>query len=126
MDDDRVVGVRIDGTIREADIRAMLGVVEEKLTRHDKLRAYVEVLRPGGIEPEALFEDLKMGLKHWSRFERKAAVTDAGWMARIAQAVNPLFPSIQVRVFPVAHREEARRWISEDSDDGEDRPVTRV
>ncbi len=126
MDDDRVVGVRIDGTIREADIRAMLGVVEEKLTRHEKLRVFVEVPRLGGIEPEALFQDLKMGLKHWNRFERKAAVTDAGWMARIAEAVDPLFPSIRGRVFATAEREAALRWISEGPGDGDGRPAARV
>lgn len=113
MDDDRVVGVHIDGTIREEELRAMVEVVEDKLTRHEKLRAYVEVAKLGGIEPRALFEDLKMGLKHWDRFERKAAVTDAGWMAKMAEVVDPLFPWIQLRTFAVADKAEAVRWISE-------------
>lgn len=114
MADDRVVGARIDGTIREADIRAMVEVVEDKLQRHERLRAYVEVERLGGIEPRALFEDLRMGLKHWDRFERKAAVTDAKWMAKIAEVVDPLFPSIRVRTFPTADRDAAIAWLSED------------
>jgi len=118
MSDDRVVGIRVDGTIREDDLRAMVGVIEEKLTRHEKLRAYVEVVRLGGIEPRALFEDVKLGLKHWDRFERKAAVTDAQWMAKVAEVVSPLFPSIEVRVFPVSERDAAIRWIGEGDADG--------
>lgn len=113
MDDDRVVGVRIDGTIREAELREMVELVEDKLTRHEKLRAYVEVERLGGIEPRALFEDLKMGLAHWDRFERKAAVTDARWMAKLAEVLDPLFPWIRVRAFARSERDEALRWISE-------------
>lgn len=113
MDDDRVVAVRIDGTIREADVRAMVDVIEDKLTRHPKLRAYVELVHLGGIEPVALLEELKMGLRHWDRFERKASVTDARWIARIAEAVDPLFPSITVRVFALAEREAALAWITE-------------
>jgi hypothetical protein len=113
MDDDRVVGVRIDGTIRETELREMVDVVEDKLTRHEKLRAYVEVARLGGIEPRALFEDLKMGLKHWDRFERKAAVTDARWIGKLAEVLDPLFPWIRVRAFTTSERDEAVRWISE-------------
>lgn len=113
MVDDRVVGVRIDGTIREDELRAMVDVVEDKLTRHEKLRAYVEVAKLGSIEPRALFEDLKMGAKHWDRFERKAAVTDAGWMKSIADALDPLFPWIQLKTFGFDERDAAVRWISE-------------
>lgn len=114
MADDRVVGVRIDGKIREADIRAMVELVEAKLNQHDKLRAYVEVERLGGIELGALFEDLRMGLKYWDRFERKAAVTDAKWMAKVAEVVDPLFPWIQVRAFATGDRAAAIAWLSED------------
>lgn len=113
MDDDRVVAVRIDGTIREEDVAAMVEVVVDKLTRHEKLRAYVEVEKLRGIEPRALFEDLKMGLEHWRDFERKAAVIDPPWLGRLVEAVDPLFPWIELRAFPFTEKDEAVRWISE-------------
>jgi hypothetical protein len=113
MDDDRVVAVRIDGTVREEDVLEMVEVVEDKLTRHEKLRAYVEVEKFRGIGPQALFEDLKMGLKHWRQFERKAAVIDPTWLGKLVEVVDPLFPWIELRAFPFTEKDEAVRWISE-------------
>ncbi|MDT8369806.1 MAG: STAS/SEC14 domain-containing protein [Longimicrobiales bacterium] len=111
LGDDRVIGLRVDGMIREEDMLAITARVEEALEQRDTLRAYVEVARLTGIEARALFEDLRLALRHWRKFERKAAVTDAEWIARVAEIVDPLFPSIEVRVFPTTEGDAARDWI---------------
>ncbi len=113
MEDDRVIGVRINGHIRVEQMAEMVEAVEAKLEDHEKLRAYVELEALGDIDLKALFADLKMGLDHWYRFERKATVTDMKWIGTVADVVAPLFPSIELKVFPTAARDAAIAWVSE-------------
>ncbi len=113
MEDDRVIGVRIDGHIRVEEMETMVEAVEAKLGEHEKLRAYVELEALGDIDLKALLADLKMGLDHWHRFERKATVTDMKWISTVADIVAPLFPTIELKVFPTVARDSAIAWISE-------------
>jgi len=114
LDDDRVVGVRIDGRIDDDEMERLWDEIDERLERNEKLRVFVEVEKMGMIEPEALVEDLRRGLRHLKRFERKAVVSDARWMATLAKIFDPIFPTIQVKVFPTSERDAAVAWASED------------
>jgi len=111
LDDDRVVGVRIDGGIDDDEMKRLWDEIEVRLERHDRLRVYVEVERMGRIGPEALVEDIRRGLRHFRRFERKAVVADARWMTVLAKLFDPLVPSLDVRVFPTADRDQAIAWV---------------
>ena len=76
FDADNVIGMRIDGRIVAEDMDRIAAMVEEKLTRFDKLRVYVEVPSFEGISIEGFFKDLQLGLRHWHRFEKEAVVSD--------------------------------------------------
>jgi hypothetical protein len=89
----------------------LIPAVEAVLKRHDKIRFYYELgTEFEGIDPGAVFEDLKVGLGRLPHWERLAVVTDVGW---IKQAVSAFAFMIhgEVRVFPVAEAENAKDWI---------------
>jgi hypothetical protein len=63
-----------------------------------------------GYEGGAALEDAKLGIHHWSSFERIGLVTDHEGYATAAKALGFLMPG-EVRTFPVARLDEAREWV---------------
>lgn len=111
---DNVIAVECRGHVTRADYDSVLiPLVEAKLRAHEKLRLYY---RAGpqfdGIDPAAMLEDARVGLAHFSRWERAAIVTDIEWL-RIATKVFGFLMPCPVKCFPTAQEPEARRWIAE-------------
>ena len=76
------------------------------------MRLYYELgSQFSGIDPAAAWEDAKMGIEHFGRWERIAVVTDVDWMKHTVNAFRFLIPG-QLRVFPTAQTSEARVWIA--------------
>ena len=92
---------------------AVAEALEAALAKHDKVRFYAEMETFGGVAMDALFQDLKFGLRHWQQFEREAVVTDRDWMRRLALLADKLLPSIEVKVFAGDDVDSAKTWICE-------------
>ena len=90
--------------------------VEAAIAEHGKVRL-VYVLGPefDEYEEDAAWEDLKLGVRHPTSFERIAIVTDARWAGPTIRVFSILWPG-QARAFPLADLEAAKRWAA-----GEDR-----
>jgi len=88
LQEDHIVGLRIDGKVDNETFDRVLAEIEDRLTRHDKIRLYVELVSLGGIGLEALFKDMKFGLGNWRRFEREAVVSDRSWVHKIASVAD--------------------------------------
>ena len=99
-----------------------------KLTAHD----YTDVLAPGpaparagggrirvlldfagefdGMEGGAVWQDIRMGVREWSAWERIALVTDHAWMRDGLSMFAWAVPG-EVRAFPSADRDAAIGWL---------------
>lgn len=111
FDADNVIGMRIDGRIVAEDMDRIAAMVEEKLTRFDKLRVYVEVPSFEGISIEGFFKDLQLGLRHWHRFEKEAVVSDEQWMHKLAPLGGHLVSGLEVKVFASNESVAAKAWV---------------
>ena len=109
-----VVGMRAEGKVHAQDYRSVLDpAIEAALAAHDRIRM-LYVLGPGfdGYSGGAMWQDTKLGMAHWSAWERIAVVTDHSAYADGVRAVGWMIPA-EVRVFPVAELDAARAWVSE-------------
>ncbi len=89
----------------------LVPVVEEALKSHGKLRLFYEIAADfAGIEPGAVWKDLKIGVEHISRWERMAVVTDVDWIKHTMRFFSFLMPG-EMRTFPCSEAEQARAWI---------------
>jgi len=111
--DPQVVSVSIDGSIKKADIDAVIEACNRAFATAGPVAIYVEVAHLGGITLDALVADLTYGLSHLNHFAKKAVVSDVQWMAPLVAVGDKLFPSLQVRHFSPDQREEALAWVSE-------------
>ena len=111
---DDVAAFACHGHVTKADYETVLiPDVDDRFTRHDKLRVYYEVPADfDGVDAGAVWDDTKVGLSHLRRWERLAVVTDVDWIRRATDVFGFLMPA-QLRVFPTAEAEQAREWISQ-------------
>jgi len=109
---DSVVAAVATGHITRADYDTVLIPRVEAVARtHPKIRCYYEI-DPGfsGMEPGAIWEDLKVGVEYWMRWERVAVITDVAWIAQAVNAFRFLMPG-RIRLFPNSEKLAARAWM---------------
>jgi hypothetical protein len=111
---DNVIAVDCKGRVTRSDYeRVLIPAVEAALKKHDKLRLYYHVGSGfEGIDPGAVFEDMKVGFSHLTRWERIAIVTDVEWIRLAIRAFAFLMPGA-VKFFDIAEDKSARDWIAE-------------
>jgi len=109
-----VLGFKASGEVSAEDYRTVLvPAIEETLSKTKKVRL-LYVLGDGfeGYSGAAAWEDAKVGLRHLTRFDRVAVVTDVDWIENTVKAFGFVMPC-EVRVFNNDSLQEAREWIAE-------------
>jgi hypothetical protein len=109
---DNVIGILAKGEVTRKDyLEVVIPAVDKSLKRNNKVRLYYELGSEfTGIDFGADWEDFKIGIEHFSRWERVAVVTDVAWIGHAVNAFRFLMPG-EVRVFPTGQTSEARKWI---------------
>jgi hypothetical protein len=106
----------VDDVEREDYENVIVPAVEAALAEHGKVRL-VYVLGPefDEYEGDAVWEDIKLGVRHATSFDRMAIVTDARWAGPALKVFSVLWPG-KARAFPLAELDAAKRWAA--ADDG--------
>lgn len=105
----------VDDVEKEDYEHVIVPAVEAEIARHEKVRlVYVLGHEFDEYEGEAVWEDLKLGVRHPASFERMAIVTDARWAGPAVRLFSVMWPG-QARAFPLAELETAKRWAAEDT-----------
>lgn len=110
---DGVVGARAVGKVTADDYEStLIPAVQAALSNHDKIRMlYVLGSEFEGYEAEAALDDTRMGMQHWSDFERIAVVTDHGTYRTAIKGFGFLMPG-EVKVYALDELEAAEEWIA--------------
>ncbi len=106
--------VHLSGVVSDEDYsKILVPALESAIEAHEHIRVLVRLGEDfKDFTLGALFDDARMGLKHWRGFDRLAVVAEKGWITRFSRALSVLMPC-PVRIFPLAETDDARRWLSE-------------
>ena len=97
--------------LRSTRWRILVPAILEALKRHDKIRLlYQTSVDFIGYDPGAIWEDLKIGVEHPTRWERVAVVTDVDWIVQTMRIFSFLMPC-PVKLFPPSELAQAQTWI---------------
>jgi hypothetical protein len=113
---DGVIGFEVTGEIHSDDYQqVLLPAIGEVLDRDDERGIRMVMVFPSfeGISAGASWQDLKMGVEHFTRWKRLALVTDVDWMSHLTTLFGWLTPG-EVKRFSLAEREAAVAWAAED------------
>ena len=108
-----VVGIKASAEVTADDYRNVLvPAVESALEGEGKLRMlYVIGDDVTGLSAGAVWQDTKVGLGHYTRWEKVAVCTDKEWLRHSVDIFGYLIPG-EVRAFTIAQEGEARTWVS--------------
>lgn len=107
----------VDDVEREDYENVIVPAVKAAIAQHGKLRlVYVLGHDFDEYEGDAVWEDIKLGVRHPASFERLAIVTDARWAGPATKAFSVLWPG-KARAFPLAELGAAKRWAAESGND---------
>lgn len=106
-----IVEISVEGKISEADFESVIARLRGDIEKHGKLRILEEIRSFEGIDPIALWKDIRFGLAHVNDVTHAAVVADAKWVRTFAEAVNSVL-SAEVKAFERPHLNEARQWLA--------------
>ncbi len=109
-----VLGFTAKRTLTANDYESIIiPAVEAMFARQGKVRLLYHLGEDfAGIEAAAAWDDAKLGLKHFTGWERLALVSDVDWIRWGVKIFGLAMPA-HVRVFHNSELAEAKRWISE-------------
>ncbi len=109
---DNILAFAGKGHVTKADLeRDVAPALREALQKHDRIRLYYETGTDfGGLDRDALWEDISLGLEAFTHWERIAVVTDVEWIKQATRFVSFLMPC-PTRVFPASESVQAKIWI---------------
>ena len=107
-----VVGFSAHGEVTADDYeRVIVPDLEAVFSLREKVRLLYHFADDfTGFETRAMWDDAKLGLRHFSGFERVAIVSDIGWLNHTVPAISALFPGV-FRSFPGSQLPQARAWL---------------
>ena len=110
---DGVDGLRAHGKITKHDYERVVRPLLDDARRQGRRLRLICRLDPEfeGITATALWEDVRLSVKHLYDFERCAVVSDADWVRRATRFGASIIPC-PVAVFDHDHWEEALQWVS--------------
>lgn len=118
-----VMGFACKNHVTKEDYEHVLTpTLAQALADYQKVRLYFQIdPNFAGVEPSALWEDCKLGMKHLFRWDRIAVVTDVEWIRHIFKAFSPMIPCT-ARVFRLDEISIAKDWVIEGA--AEQEPAT--
>ena len=108
------LGFRISGDVTGSDYDSVLTpAIDKAIEKFDRIKLLAQV-GPDfeGYSLDAMWDDTKLGLRHWNGFERVAVVTDVGWIKTAVKAMAFMMPC-PVQLFAIGELDDAKRWLSE-------------
>jgi hypothetical protein len=104
-----VVQIKVSGEVTDAEMKsAMIRLADDIAGGKDRILETIDHFT--GIEPAAIWTDLKLGVPLANKVSRVAVVAEAGWI-RAVTPLGGLFTRAEVRAFEPSQLAEARTWV---------------
>jgi hypothetical protein len=107
-----VLAIEASGKVTHEDYQnTLIPRVEAMLAKGPIGMLYIIGKDFTGFELEALWDDGKLGLKHWHDFSHVAVVGDQAWLRAAVSMFMPFFHG-EVRMFGLSQLPAAKDWIT--------------
>ena len=114
-----VIGFEIGGTVHAEDYRDIVLPAVQRAAAAGEVRFVIVIPEFGGMTGPALWQDLKVGVEHYHAWKRIAVVTDLDWIGHMTALFGWMTPG-ELKVFPLAHRDEGIAWAAGSGDPDRD------
>ncbi|AKB78258.1 Amidases related to nicotinamidase [Methanosarcina horonobensis HB-1 = JCM 15518] len=111
---DNVLAVTVSGILTGEDYeKVLVPAIEDKVQKYGKIRILYQLGEKfEGFTDEAMLEDTKFGIRHFTSFEKIALVSNVDWIVNAVKVFKFIIPG-SVRTYRNEELSEAKAWISE-------------
>ena len=106
-----VIEIHVTGKVTDAELRASMAQMRDDVELRGRTRILEFIEHFTGIEPSALWTDIKLGVPLANKVTHVAIVADQRWI-RAAAHFGGLFTKAAIKIFEPGEVEEARKWIT--------------
>jgi hypothetical protein len=111
-----VIALRVSGKLMHEDYEKLVPKLEDIIEQHGSIRCLIDLTDLDGIEPRAVWDELRFDLKHATDVSRCGVVGDRAWERWATAAARPIFRKADVRFFERSQLDSALAWIREGLD----------
>ena len=108
-----ILGFKLSGKLHDADYQHFTPAIDAAVQAHGKIRLLALFEDFHGWDVHAAWDDLKMGLKHYSDIERIAIIGDKAWEKWMTIICKP-FTKATIHYFDAAQLADAWAWVEKD------------
>ena len=108
----KILIIGVTGKLSREDYKSFVPKVEELILKFGKIRIVFEMRDFHGWEANALWEDIKFDIRHFSDIESLALVGDKKWEKGMSIFCKP-FTKAQIKYFDLTEIYKAYEWIRE-------------
>ncbi|HEY9722391.1 MAG TPA: STAS/SEC14 domain-containing protein [Oscillatoriaceae cyanobacterium] len=108
----KLLGIKVSGKLTDADYKAFVPRLEQAIAEVGEVRILIDITGFEGMDAHALWDDLKVALKHAHAMARVAVVGNRTWEEWMTKIGGMLMRS-DVRYFEPNELEAARIWLRE-------------
>jgi hypothetical protein len=112
-DGGKMLEVKVSGKLAHEDYLNFVPEFERMIKEHGKLRVLFDMTDFHGWEVGALWDDIKVDIKHFADIEQLAMVGDKEWEKQMSLFCSP-FTTAEIRYFDHAKAGEARAWLNDE------------
>ena len=105
-----VIEIHVSGAITNTELTERMLQMHEDVELHGKARILEFIEDFTGIEPSALWTDIRLGLPLANKVTHVAIVADQAWVRAVTH-LGGLFTRATIRIFEPGQEAEARSWI---------------
>jgi len=105
-----ILELEVSGKFIASDFQTLETTFQRLVKRYGKIRVLFIMRDFHGWEPVALWDEVKVDLKHFSDIERLAMVGDKQWEKFLSVFGRP-FTAAEIRYFDKSALPEAREWL---------------
>ena len=109
----KVLEVQVSGKLAHEDYLHFVPKFEQLIKQHGKLRVLFDMRDFHGWEAGALWDEIKVDIKHLSDIERLAMVGNKEWEKQMSLFCRP-FTTAKIRYFDDTNAAEAWAWLEGD------------
>jgi hypothetical protein len=111
--DSPVVEITVEGNVTNQELEGAITELQAGFDLNGKTRVIEIIQHFTGIEPSAIWTDIRLGVPLAQKVDRVAVVADQTWIRAFA-GLGRLFTKAQLKVFTPAELGQARAWIAAD------------
>jgi hypothetical protein len=106
-----VIEIHVSGEVTNADLEARIMQMRDDVELRGKTRILEFIEHFTGIEPSALWTDIKLGVPLANKVTHVAVVADQGWVRAVTH-LGALFTRAAIKIYEPGQVAEARDWIA--------------